>query len=230
MMSVFHQSNLCFCQREDLAVSMAMIRSAVRHFQLTQALRSNVHLSAYSATGKWSTWSFRQRYNIALKSITDPTLADYFYEKWLHAWVGDAPSYNYWWVTSFGLGCMVSILTRHWYFNPDLYGRKQEARKPFPDRHRQWSYSLPYFNHRLRNLSGKYRWAMIDNEPDWVDNHPLGYRPNRKHIHRRPYAWCFSVPRYTIEDPLFTSVSHENMCRIYDEIGYKKLAKAEEED
>ena len=53
------------------------------------------------------------------------------------------------------------------------------------------------FNHRLRNFAAKYRWAMIDNEPDWVNNHPLGYRPNRKHIHRRPYAWCFSLPRYT---------------------------------
>ena len=26
---------------------------------------------------------------------------------------------------------------------------------------------------------------MIDNEPDWADKHPLGYRPNRKQNNRR---------------------------------------------
>merc|ERR1739845_29501 len=87
---------------------------------------------------------------------------------------------------------------------------------------RQFSYSLPYHNHRLRNCMRKYTWCMVDNEPDWLDYHPIGYRPNRKAIHRRPYLWCLTVPRYTIEDPLYTSVSHENMNAIYEEIGYQK--------
>jgi len=30
------------------------------------------------------------------------------------------------------------------------------------------------------------------------------------------------VPRYAIEDPLFTSVTHENMNRIYEDMGYSK--------
>lgn len=68
----------------------------------------------------------------------------------------------------------------------------------------------------------KYKWCMIDNEPDWADMHPLGYRPNRKPIHRRHYAFTFTVPRYTCEDPLFTSVTHGNMEKMYREIGYTK--------
>merc|ERR1712012_721328 len=34
------------------------------------------------------------------------------------------------------MGCMVAIPTRHWFFNPDLHGRKQEQRKHMPDRQR----------------------------------------------------------------------------------------------
>merc|ERR1712107_596000 len=204
--------------------------SVLRAIRPSRCLRGSEKLSAYSATGKWSTFSFRQRYTILLKNQTDPTIADFFYEKWLHAWVGDAPSYNYWWVTSFAMGSMVGILSRHWFFNPDLYGRRQENKKPLPDRHRQWSYSLPYYNHRLRNMSNKYKWCMIDNEPDWNDKHPLGYRPNRKQIHRRPWMWCFTVPRYNIQDPLYTTVTHENMNRMYEEIGYQKKPKGEDDE
>jgi len=169
-----------------------------------------------------STFSFRQRYNILLKNQTDPTIADFFYEKWLHGWCCDTPSFAFIWVSIMAFGCSIGSLTRHFFFNPDVYGRYQESRKPLPDRHRQWSFSLPYFNHRLRNMMGKYRWSLIDNEPDWADKHPLGYRPDRKEIHRRAPLWNFTVPRYTCEDPLHTSVSHDNMNRIYEEIGYQK--------
>merc|ERR1712050_615257 len=210
--------------------SMALLLSRARLVHATRALRSAEHLSSYSEAGSFSTFSFRMRYTMILKNQTDPTIADFFYEKWLHAWAADAPSYNYWWVTSFAMGAMVGILSRHWFFNPDLYGRRQESRKPLPDRHRQWSYSLPYFNHRMRNFTTKYKWCMIDNEPDWADYHPIGYRPNRKPIHRRPYMWVFTIPRYTCEDPLFTSVTHANMNAIYEEIGYTKKPKTGEEE
>mmetsp|Transcript_54095 Transcript_54095/g.137404 ORF Transcript_54095/g.137404 Transcript_54095/m.137404 type:complete len:214 (+) Transcript_54095:20-661(+) len=211
---------------------MALLLSRARlGLRATSALRGGHHLTSYSEVGPWSTFSLRMRYTMLLKNQTDPTIADYFFEKWVRDWCADAPSYNYWWVTSFAMGAMVGILSRHWFFNPDLYGRRQESRKPLPDRHRQWSYSLPYFNHRMRNFVAKYKWCMIDNEPDWADYHPIGYRPNRKQIHRRPYMWVFTVPRYTCEDPLYTSVTHENMNRIYEEIGYsKKPAWAQTEE
>jgi len=200
---------------------MALLRTAVR---------CSGHLSAYSEVGSFSTFAFRQRYNVLLKNQTDPTISDKFYEMMLHAWFADPPSYNYWWVTSMAMGCMVGILTRHWFFNPDLYGRRQESKKPFPDRHRQFSYSLPYFNHRLRNIVCKYKFCMIDNEPDWADQHPLGYRPDRLQTHRRPYMWCFTIPRYTCQDPLYTSTLHGNMEKIYQEIGYTKKPKTDEDE
>jgi len=179
-----------------------------------------------------STFSMRQRYTILLKTQTDPTISDYFYDNMVHAWFADPPSYAYWWVTCMSMGLMVGILSRHWFFNPDLYGRRQEAQKPFPDRHRQFGYCLPYFNHRMRNFSVKYKWAFIDNEPDYADVHPIGYRPNRIQSHRRPYMYCFTIPRYTMEDPLFTSTLTGNMERMYQEIGYTKKPKSEgdEED
>lgn len=212
---------------------MALVLSQARlGLRAARALRSAEHLSSYSEVGPWSTFSFRMRYTILLKNQTDPTIADYFYEKWLHAWVNDVPSYNYWFISTLAVGAVTGILTRHWFFNPDIYGRQQEVRKPLPDRHRQFSFSLPYFNNRMRNFTAKYKWCVIDNEPDWADFHPLGYRPNRKQIHRREYMWIFTVPRYTCEDPLYTSVTHENMNRIYENAGYWKrpsFMKNEEE-
>mmetsp|Transcript_63926 Transcript_63926/g.125845 ORF Transcript_63926/g.125845 Transcript_63926/m.125845 type:complete len:214 (+) Transcript_63926:87-728(+) len=207
---------------------MALLASRARlALRASGALRSSEHLSSYSAVGPFSVFSTRQRYTIMLKAQTDPTLADFFYEKFLHAWFGDAPSYNYWFVTQLAMGAAVGIVSRHLFFNPDVYGRQQEVRKPMPDRHRQWAYSLPYYNHRMRNFVTKYKFALIDNEPDYSDFHPVGYRPNRKQIHRRPYMWVFSIPRYTCQDPLFTSVTHANMNRIYEEIGYQKKMYAE---
>mmetsp|Transcript_38257 Transcript_38257/g.67470 ORF Transcript_38257/g.67470 Transcript_38257/m.67470 type:complete len:211 (+) Transcript_38257:64-696(+) len=209
---------------------MPLLSSIRRGAMRASHVLSSGHLTSYSAVGRPTTFSLRQRYPSMLKAQTDPTIQDFFYERMLHGWFADPPSYNYWWVTAFSMGSMVAILARHWFFNPDLYGRRQEVKKPMQDRYRQHSYSLPYFNHRMRNTMCKYKWCMIDNEPDWADYHPLGYRPNRKQIHRRHYAFTFSVPRYTIEDPLFTSISHANMEKIYQEIGYTKKPKSEDDE
>merc|ERR1719240_415820 len=157
-------------------------------------------ITAFSEQGMWSTFTFRQRYTVFLKLQTDPTLADYFFEKCIGAWCADVPSYNYWFISSMAVGLAIGITSRHMLFNPDIYFRKQENKKQFPDRHRQFSYCLPFFNHRVRNIAAKYRWAFIDNEPDWVDKHPLGYRPDRKQSHKRPLmAWCFTAPMYRME-------------------------------
>lgn len=209
---------------------MVLALSRACRMHASRAASAAYHISSYSAVGPFSTFTARMRYTNHLKVMTDPTIADFYYENFLHAWIADVPSFNYWFVSIMAFGAAVGITSRHVFFNPDTHWRYQERRKPLPDRHRQWSYSLPFFNHRIRNISGKYRWCMIDNEPDWIDNHPLGYRPNRVQSHRRPYMWVFTVPRYAIEDPLFTSVSHANMNRIYEEIGYTKKPKVEGED
>merc|ERR550537_1327865 len=117
-------------------------------------------------------------------------------------------------------GLCFGQLSRLWLCNPDVYGRRQEFKKPLPDRHRQWTYSLPFFNHRLRNMVTKYKWCFIDNEPDYGDVHPLKYRPDRKPIHRRCWIMMFSIPRYQIQDPLYTSTTYANISAMYKEIGY----------
>merc|ERR1712130_1091633 len=156
-----------------------LLRSVVRHVHLTPRRCGSEMLSAYSATGKWSVFAMRQRYTILLKNQTDPTIADYYFENFLHAWTRDAPSFQFVWLTMTAMGLMTAYLLRHIFWNPDIYFRRQEYKKPMPDRHRQWSYSLPYYNSRLRNISTKYAWAFVDNEWDFNRIHPLGYRPNR---------------------------------------------------
>mmetsp|Transcript_27858 Transcript_27858/g.60705 ORF Transcript_27858/g.60705 Transcript_27858/m.60705 type:complete len:197 (-) Transcript_27858:66-656(-) len=186
------------------------------------------HLSAYSAKGNWSHFSMRQRYPQMLKAQTDPTINDFFFELFLRKWFADGPSYNYAFISIGAFGACIGILGRGVFCNPDVMFRKQEVRKPLPDRHRQWTYSLPFFNHRLRNWTTAYKSCMIDNEPDWADKHPLGYRPNRKQNFRRPYMWVFSIPRYQIQDPLYTSCLHDNMNAIYEEVGYAKAPNYED--
>lgn len=117
---------------------------------------------------------------------------------------------------------MISQMCVYSSYRVNIDQGKQELRKPLPDRHRQWTYSLPFYNHNLRNSVASYRASFIDNEPDWIDKHPLGYRPNRKQGHKRAPFWILTIPRYTIQDPLYTSTTHENMNAIYEEIGYAK--------
>mmetsp|Transcript_11924 Transcript_11924/g.17979 ORF Transcript_11924/g.17979 Transcript_11924/m.17979 type:complete len:216 (+) Transcript_11924:63-710(+) len=212
-------------------MALALSRSRLALRTARPLMGSGAHrLTEYSEVGQFSHFSGRMRYNMMLRVITDPTLGDHFYEKWVHDWCCDVPSYNYWFIMTMATGAALAICVRHWFFNPDIYGRKQEVRKPMPDRHRQWAYSLPYFNNTLRNICGKYKHAFIDNEPDYADYHPLGYRPTRKASHKRPPMWVFSINRYTIQDPLFTSCTHANMNRIYEEIGYQKKPAWMKED
>ena len=135
----------------------------------------------------------------------------------------DVPVYNYLFFAVFGAGYCAAIMLRHSLFNPDVYYRRGELRKPFPDRHRQYSYTLPFYNTRARNFAAKWRATFIDNEPDYMDHNPLGLRPDRKQTHRRLPGLWFSIPRYFEEDPLFTSVSHKNIGDMYRKMGYSAL-------
>ena len=50
----------------------------------------------------------RQRYTVLLKNMTDPTIADFFYENFLHGWARDAPSFQFVWLTMLAMGIMVA--------------------------------------------------------------------------------------------------------------------------
>merc|ERR1712194_796224 len=142
-------------------------------------------------------------------------------------WTRDAPSFQFVWLTMCAMGLMVAQLFRQIFYNPDVYFRRQECKKPMQDRHRQWSYSLPYYNHHMRNMAVKYKFAFVDNDWNWNDEHPLGYRPNRGHSHRRPMFWVYTCTRYTCEDPLLESTRYENFNKIYEEVGYQTVKRME---
>ena len=175
-----------------------------------------------SRTGAWSSDWWRNRVPLFNFTAQDPMMQEFLFRRSL-VFAYDVPAYNYIFFAVFGAGYCAGILLRHLLFNPDVYHRRQELRKPYPDRQRQYAYSLPYYNSRARNFAAKWRNSLIDNEPDWLDNSPAGLRPERKQTHRRMPLLLQSIPMYFEEDPLYTSVSHENMGKLYREMGYSQL-------
>lgn len=188
-------------------------------------------LKAHVARGPWSSAGMRERYYMHLKMTTDPFLQDFFFKRFVHLSCSDPNSYGLYILCSIAWGICVGSCTRHLLFNPEVYFRRQENLKPMPDRHRQYTYALPFHNHNLRNRVAQYRWTVIDNEPDYLDKHPLGLRPNRIQAISKAGPWhcIYSHDMYPADDPLFTSCSHENMKRIYNEVGYTKEEVEEEE-
>jgi len=180
---------------------------------------------AQSRPGHYTTYSMRQRFPCFNKAHTDPVLSDYFYARFVHDWCYDVPSFNYWFQMTLGFTLAVLSVTRHLLFNPDVYFRRQEIHKPMADRIRQHAYAMPFFNHQLRNMCRKYSWCYIDNEPDFNSApDPSGCRPERHMSHNRMFfLGAMSSPQYAAEDPYFTTNSHENMSKMYRDIGYSKI-------
>jgi len=173
--------------------------------------------------------SMRAKYTLWAIKITDPLQADYFFDKFLHAWYMDPAMYVYWFCSFAGLTFAFGYMFRKFLFDPHMYFKKSEHRRPLPDRHRQWTYSLPYYNHHLRNLASMHRWCLIDNEPDCCNEHPLGIRPNRVTAPERHF-WAFTVPRYHVDDPNFERNSFKSMEKMYRDMGYYKCRETEEEE
>merc|ERR1719424_665229 len=162
---------------------------------------------------------------------TDPFLQDFFFKRAASQMSTDPSLYGIYAVCSLSFGIMSAMLWRHMLFNPDVYFRRQENCKPMPDRHRQYTYSLPYFNHQLRTMVAGWRWLLIDNEPDYADADPGAVRPPRVQSHKAPWSCMLGLEFwYTIEDPMYTSLSHKNMHQIYLKAGYVKDPPVEEED
>jgi len=179
----------------------------------------------YSHYGPGSNYAVRQRYPTLIKHATDSCMGDFTYNKMLRDAIADSPAYAYNWSAWGALAVAVLMTYRHLLFNPDVTFRKQEVKLPFPDRHRQFQYCLPFYHHRLRNWMNKFMWEYSQNEPDYKDISYSGLRPDRVQSHRLPYYWsCFHLVsfRYRILDPLYTSVTHDATAKLYHDIGYKK--------
>jgi hypothetical protein len=187
-------------------------------------------LKCHSARGNYSSAIFREKFYMHLKMTTDPFLQDFFFKRAVFQLSCDPNMYPMYGLCSLSFGIMVGSLMRHMLFNPDVYFRRQENKKPMPDRVRQFTYALPFYNHQLKNWCAKYRWQFIDNEPDYADAHPGGLRPYRQQSPYMCYSFGISMPfgRYTTDDPMYTTVSHKNMCDIYAKAGYAHVPVEEE--
>lgn len=201
-----------------------MLLSGVRRLTFGKSLDK---LLSYSEPGGFSTYSIRQRFPIYNKAHTDPVVTDYFFARFVHDWCYDVPSYNYWFQMALGFTLALMSVSRHLLFNPDIYCRRQEAKKPFPDRHRQYQYASPFYNHQLRNYATRYGWCWIDNDWDVHEKpHPAGAHPTREHATYRhwsiPGCHTTTAPRYQEEDELLSSTSTKNFARIYRQLGYSE--------
>ncbi|KAF4659697.1 hypothetical protein FOZ61_004555 [Perkinsus olseni] len=177
----------------------------------------------YSEGGAFTVNWWRNRYGLFSRRQTDPMLAEFLFRQQVKEWFYDVPSYNYAALVGVALGILVAVIWRHFLFNPDVYVRRQELRKMWPDRHRQFAYALPYLNPQLKNLLLPYKNSFIDNEPDYADYNPVGLRPQRVMAIRRIPGFFWSIPQYFFEDPLYTSCSTKNMQAMYKKLGYSEL-------
>lgn len=185
------------------------------------ATRCKMYSAPVKCNSKWTTAWVRARFPVFIKCPADPAHFDYFFYKSMRHWICDVPSFNYIFVSVASLVIAFSSLFRHLACNPDVTFRKQERHKPLPDRYRQFSYSLPFYNHRMRNIMIKYKWIFIDNEPDYADEYLPGYRPDRFASHKRPPFWCITNKKYRCDDPMQSACSTYNMEKIYKKEGYK---------
>eukprot|EP00389_Voromonas_pontica_P003546 GDKH01005234.1.p1 GENE.GDKH01005234.1~~GDKH01005234.1.p1 ORF type:complete len:196 (-),score=17.63 GDKH01005234.1:300-887(-) len=180
----------------------------------------------------WSDQSAYNKFGLYTSRIFDPMIKRYMWAKFRNHWYADSTYYPYFFLTAAGAGIVMGVSARHFLFNPDVYVRFGEKRLSLPDRHFQHSYSLPYYNHHLRNYVARFRWSLIDNEPDYSGQaHPWGIRPTRTTSPTR--MWLMSTcayGKYHIDDPLFERNSHMGMNQMFEEMGYYPKVEAEDDD
>lgn len=155
-------------------------------------------------------------------SHSDPILGDFFFKKSVKVWCCDPVQYSYWFISMMACGVCGAVFMRHTYFNPDMYFRKAEMRRNIVDRHTTHAFSLPFFNHRLRNWSQIWNTSVIDNEADYAAEHPWGIRPKRV-LHYARFPLFFSAHKYLVDAPLS---NHNDIEAIYRE----HYGTAEEEE
>ncbi|VWU49523.1 conserved protein, unknown function [Hepatocystis sp. ex Piliocolobus tephrosceles] len=152
---------------------------------------------------------------------SDNKLLKFFFKKSYNSWFNDPSQYSYYFISYFSVAVAGTVVLRHLLFNPDVHFRRQDKRRNIIDRYQHHAYSLPYFNHWLRNFSLSFKNSLIDNEPDYQDNDPWSFRPNRVPCYAR-LPFFFEIPKYHVDDPNYEKNSHKNMQKYYEDIGYVK--------
>lgn len=162
---------------------------------------------------------------------TDHQVMDFLCKKFYRAYFCDAVQYNYLFVSFFAVGMAVTMCVRHLMMNPDVCVRHGDARREIIDRWRLHLYSVPYYNHFLRNWSLHFLNSFIDNEPDYLGHHPWGLRPKRSLAYCR-YPFTFMNPfRYFVDDPTYKETLHASVEKRYEKMGYypDRVKAAEDE-
>lgn len=62
--------------------------------------------------------------------------------------------------------------------------------------------------------------TFIDNEPDYMGNHPWGLRPTRCLYYARYPLVFLNRHKYFVDDPNYVNALHSNMEKHYEELGY----------
>ncbi|CAD2099866.1 conserved Plasmodium protein, unknown function [Plasmodium vinckei lentum] len=150
---------------------------------------------------------------------TDNKLLKYFFKKSYNNWFNDPSQYNYYFISYYASAISVAVVLRNLLFNPDVHFRRQDKRRNIVDRYQHHAYSLPYYNHWLRNFSQSFKSSLIDNEPDYQEVDPLSFRPKRTLFYGR-FPFFFEIPKYNVDDPYHEKNSHKYMQEYYKNIGY----------
>lgn len=187
--------------------------------EVTQDVRQKL----FSANGSFSVQWLRNRRFILTARVSDTMTWELLMRRTLVRVFYDVAVYNYVWSGGLIAGWCAGASLRHLMFNPWVQIKRGERNKLQADRVKQSQYAPYFYNTLSRRIAAPYRASLIDNEPDWIDYHPLRTRPNRRQGNKRLPGLFFSIPRYVEEDPLYSSVTHEAFGKMYRKIGYSSM-------
>eukprot|EP00922_Rhytidocystis_sp_ex-Travisia-forbesii_P019054 GHVS01028278.1.p1 GENE.GHVS01028278.1~~GHVS01028278.1.p1 ORF type:complete len:184 (-),score=8.96 GHVS01028278.1:268-819(-) len=161
--------------------------------------------------------------------FNDPLILNYFFRRSVNTCFNEPPHYHYWWLTWVSVGVYSAVTFRYFLCSPQTMFRPLEKSRNPLDRWKLDLYSLPYFNHWLRNYASIWTNSLADNEPDWQCHHPWGIRPERGMSHRRFWLFLCTPHRYFIDDPNYEAIMHKNVEKRYEALGYYKCREKQEE-
>eukprot|EP00921_Rhytidocystis_pertsovi_P009304 GHVQ01014979.1.p1 GENE.GHVQ01014979.1~~GHVQ01014979.1.p1 ORF type:complete len:186 (+),score=12.21 GHVQ01014979.1:260-817(+) len=151
--------------------------------------------------------------------MSDPMLLNFFFRRSTMIGTEEPGHFHYFWCTYLATGIWIGSSAHLFIANPHMIYRNIEKNRSPLDRWKLGLYSLPYFNHSLRNYAVSWVNTYVDNEPDYQVHHPWGIRPDRTMQHRRFFG-IHSAPRYFVDDPLYEKTSHRAVERRMEAIGY----------
>lgn len=177
--------------------------------------RKAIPFWAASAETAW------KKYGMYNWSLSDPLMRAFFFNRFESFWYAYAPFYNHWFISMFAVGASMAATARQIFFNPEYSLRRAEGRRLPTDRMEIYYFSLPYFNHHLRHFSACFRNSLVDNEPDYLNHHPWGIRPDVRNSPKR-VKLLWALPWYFVDCEHYEASLHTSIQKKLEESGYCK--------